>query len=181
MAKPIINILVAPEYYEGYRIIPLVAFGIFFAGIIHSFGLVFLYVKKIYILSLIAIVTAFLNVGLNFLLVPRYGYMAAAMTTLISYSVNLFLVIIASRRFLIWKFPFTSLGKAVGVSAVMGIIVYPLGNSLTSSALINLLAAIVSGLIIYPVVLFLLRGFQPNEIEILLNLGRRIFTTKRLS
>lgn len=174
LAKPIISVMVATAYYKGYKIIPLIAFGLFFNSIAYSFALVFGYVKKTYISMIVAAVSASLNLGLNFLLIPRYGYIAAAITTLICYSVYLFLMVIISRRFLVWKFPFKSLAKVTCASAIMAIAVYPIGNSLTSSVLINLVVAISAGVIVYSIVLFLLGGFQANEIETLLALGRRV-------
>ena len=175
LAKPIIHVLVAPEYHEGYRIIPLVASALFFSGVTYSFGLIFSYIKKTYLGMTLAVVAALLNVGLNFLLVPRYGYMAAALTTLIAYSVYLFLMVIVSRRFLTWEFPLKFLGKAVGASAVMGVVVYLLSSHPPASPWVNLLVTISFGVIIYFVVLFLLRGLQSDEIETVLAWVRRTF------
>ena len=175
LAKPIINIFVAPEYYEGYGIIPLVTSGIFFGGVSYGFGLIFGYIKKTYLYMILAVIVALLNVGLNFLLVPRYGYMAAAMTTLIAYGFYFFLMVIVSRRFLTWEFPFEFLGKAVGASAMMGIAVYLLSSHLPASPWVNLLVTIGVGVITYFAVLFLLRGFQSDEIETVLAWVKRTF------
>ena len=41
-----------------------------------------------------------------------------------------------------WNFPFKSLGKIVIASLVMTVAVYPVGNSLTSSVLANLIVGI---------------------------------------
>lgn len=174
LAKPIISVMAATAYYKGYKIIPIIAFGFFFNSIAYSFALVFGYVKRTYISMIAAAVSAFLNLGLNFLLIPKYGYTAAAITTLICYSVYLFLMVIFSRRFLVWKFPFKSLVKVTCASVIMAIILYPIGNSLTSSALINLIVAISVGVIVYSIMLFLLGGFQKNEIDFLLALGRKV-------
>jgi len=169
LAKPIINIFVAQQYYEGYRIIPLVVFGFFFNGVSYSFALPFSLIKKTYIYSIMAMIAALSNVGLNFLLIPKYGYMAAAVTTLISYSLYLFLTVVASRRFLVWKFPFKALAKIALASTTMGITTYFIGSILTSSILINLIVAIGTGGIVYFVTLFLLRGFYLGEIRMILN------------
>ena len=124
---------------------------------------------------MIAIVSAGLvNVGLNLLLVPRYGYMAAAITTLIGYIVLLALMVISSRKYFIWDFPFRSLGRAVLSSAIMGAVVYPVGNSLTSSPLLNLLAAIPLGLLSYFALLLLLGEVQTNEKRVLTVLLTRL-------
>ena len=116
-----------------------------------------------------------MNLGLNFLLIPRYGYLAAALTSLISYAFLLFLMIIVSHRFFVWEFPFKSLTEAMCASSVTGTIVYYVGNSLTSSTLLNLMLGIVIGVIVYLLMLFLLREFKSSEIQVVLNLKTKFW------
>lgn len=178
LAKPIISILTAPQYHEGYRIIPLVTLSAFFLGLTQRFGIGFCGYKKTYFATFCIIASGLLNLGLNFLLVPRYGYIAAAWTTLISYAFFLVLQILLSRRFFVWEFPFKSLAKIICASTIMGIIVYYIGNSLTSSTLLNLILSIIAGVVVYLIMLFLLREFKPSEIQAVLDLKRQFFTKK---
>jgi len=115
-----------------------------------------------------------LNLFLNFLFIPRYGYFAAAITTLISYAFLLFLMIILSRRFFVWEFPFKSLVKVTCASGIMGIMVYSLGNSLASSVLINLILSICAGAGVYFLTLILLREFSPEEIQTFRDLKQKV-------
>jgi len=179
LAKPIIEIFTTQKYYEGYRIIPLVALGCFFLGLQHRFQWGFSLHKKTGFISVAIVVSGLLNLFLNFLLIPQYGYMLAAITTLISYVFLLFLMIIVSRRFFIWEFPFKSLAKAMCASSVMGIVVYHIGNSLTSSTLLNLVLGICFGIVVYFVMLLLLRVPQKEEIQALHSLKNRVL--KRVS
>jgi len=165
LARPVIDVLTAQAYYQGYKIIPLVAFGAFLVGITHRFSEALTFYKRTDILMYCVLGSALLNIGLNFLFIPKYGYMAAAATTLIAFAANLTMVIIMSRRFFIWSFPFKSLGKVVIASAIMGAVVYPVGNSLTSSTLINLIVGICVGVVIYFLMLLLLRELQSGEIK----------------
>ena len=167
LASPIVNIIVTPEYYEGYRIIPIVALSCFFNCNAYSFALVFSYIKKTYIYSVMALIASLLNIVLNLIYIPKYGYMAAAVTTLISYSAYSFLVVVISKKYLVWDFPFKFLGKAAISTVVMGIIVYYINNILAFHVLINLVVTVTIGILIYFGVLFLIGGFQKNEIEIL--------------
>lgn len=174
LAKPAINILTAPEYYEGYRIIPFVALSTLFLGLIQRFGIGFCYYKKTYLATFCMVASGLLNLGLNFLLIPKYGYMAAAATTLISYAFFLILQVVVSRRYFIWEFPFKSLAKVVCASMIMGAVVYPIGNSLTPSILINLVLGICVGVAVYSLMLFLFRELKPSEIQALLALKAKI-------
>jgi len=164
LQKPILNILSTPNYYEGAKIIPLVVLGVFFLGLTQKYGAGFSFYKKTNLYMYCVIISGLLNLGLNFLLIPKYGYIAAALTTLISY----------------WEFPFKSLEKSVCASGVMGIVVYYIGNSLTSSTLLNLILGIVVGVVVYLLMLFLLREFKPSEIQAVLDLKNQIFARKKL-
>lgn len=126
------------------------------------------------------VASGLLNLGLNFLLIPEYGYVAAATTTLISYAFLLLLMIVLSRHLFIWEFPSNSLAKVACASGVMGIVVYYIGNSLTSSTLLNLILGVVIGVVVYLVMLFLLREFKPSEIQAVLELKNQIFARKKL-
>jgi len=174
LRNPILSVLSTSDYYEGAKIIPLVALGVFFLGLMQIFDAGLCLQKKTYINMFCVTLSGILNLGLNFLLIPKYGYIAAAFTTLISYAFLLFLMIIVSRRFFVWEFPFKSLAKTMCASSIMGIAVYHIGNSLTSSTLLNLILGIVVGVVVYSLMLFLMREFKPSEIQALLDLKAKI-------
>ena len=180
LARPVIRILTAQEYYEGYRIIPLVALGAFFLGLQQRFQAGFVFYKKTHFIMYAIGFSGLVNLILNFLLIPEYGYMAAAITTFISYVFLLLSMIILSRKLFIWQFPFKSLGNIVCASGVMGIVVYYIGNSLTSSTLLNLILSIIVGVVVYLLMLFLLREFKPSEIQAVIDLKNQIFAKKKL-
>lgn len=169
LAKPLINTLTGQEYHVGYKVIPLIALGAFFLGLQERFHPGIHFHKKTHSIMLCIIVSGLFNLGLNFLLIRKYGYMAAAVTTVLSYSLLLILVILVSRRFLVWEFPFKSLAKAICASSVMGAVVYHVGNSLTSSTSLNSILGVVFGVIVYSAMLFLVREFQLSEVKALLD------------
>ena len=174
LAKPIADVMFAPEYLLGYRIIPLVALGTLLVGFAHRFSLGLGYYKRSDLNMVCFLGAAVLNVGLNFAFIPKYGYVAAAVTTFASYAFLLLLEIVLSRQFFIWKFPFKSLAKVTCASAVMGAVVYPVGNSLTSSTLVNLVVGICIGVFIYTLMLLLLREPQKEEIRELQEIKNKI-------
>jgi len=89
-------------------------------------------------------------------------------------------MIVLSRKLFIWQLPFNSLMKAICASIVMGLVVYPIGNSFASSILINLILGIATGVIVYSLMLFLLKEIKPSEIQALKNLKNQIFARKKL-
>ena len=174
LRNPIVSVLSTPEYYGGAKIIPLVVLGVFFLGLMQRFGAGLSFYKKTHLSMICIIASGLLNLGLNFLLIPKYGYMAAAVTTLISYAFLLVLMIFVSRRFFVWEFPFKSLGKISCASAVMGLVIYYVGNSFTSSTLINLILSICVGAIVYALLLILLQELKKEEIQELRTIVKRI-------
>jgi O-antigen/teichoic acid export membrane protein len=174
LARPIIDVLTAQEYYQGFRIVPLVALGGFFLGLQQRFQAGLTFYKRTNLIMISIVSSGLLNLLLNIWLVPKYGYIAAAATTLISYIFLLVVMVVISRRYFIWEFPFRSLGKIALASVVMGAVVYPVGNSLTRSTLLNLVLGIVVGVIVYGLMLFLLQEPQKEEIQALYELRNRI-------
>lgn len=174
LSKPIINIMTGDQYFEGYKIISFVTLGVLFLGLQQKFQAGFLFYKKTSFITITVVASGLLNLFLNFLFIPRYGYFAAAITTLISYAFLLFLMIILSRRFFIWEFPFKTLGKVMCASAIMGIVVYYMSNSLLYLVLINLFLGILIGTAVYFLILLLLKEFSQEEIQLLHLLKQKV-------
>ena len=165
MAKPLIKILTAQEYNEGYVIVPLVAIGMFFHGLQQRYHFGLLFYNKTYFIMIGILVSGILNIGLNLLFVSRYGYLAAAVTTLISYIFLFILMVIISRRFYVWQFPLKTLRKVIYASLIMGAIVYYIGNNLSPIIAVNLIVGIFTGLFLYFLALFLFKEFSYEEIQ----------------
>jgi len=179
LSKPILNIMTGEQYFEGYKIIPFVTLGILFLGLQQRFQAGFIFYKKTGYITFTIVASGFLNLFLNFLFIPRYGYFAAAVTTLGSYAFLLFLMITLSRRFFTWKFPFKSLVRVVCASGVMGIIVYYVADNLTYSVFINLICGVFFGGFIYFLLLFLFREFYPQEKQQIKRIFKSIFFVRK--
>jgi len=173
LAKPIIEMLTPSEYYDGYRIMGLIALGVFFLGLQQCFQFGLLFYKQTRHIMVAIIISALLNLGLNFWLVPQYGYMGSAAATLVSYGALFIIMIFISRQYFIWPFPFKSMWKILLSSVVMGIVVY-ITNSITSATLINLITNVCVGIVVYILMLFLLREPQKEEIHELLSIRSKL-------
>ena len=87
LAPEIVRILATEEYYEAIYLMPPIAAGIFLISLGNLYSNILLYYKKTQYILIATIVAAALNVSLNALLIPIYGYQAAAYTTLAAYIV----------------------------------------------------------------------------------------------
>jgi O-antigen/teichoic acid export membrane protein len=84
-AKPVVILLTAPAFREAWTVIGLVAASYVLKGcyLIMLPGLSF--AEKLSKQSLIEWICAFINLGANFILIPIYGILGAALATFISY------------------------------------------------------------------------------------------------
>lgn len=87
LAPEIVRILATEEYYEAIYIMPPISAGIFFTSVAHMYSNILVYYKKTKYVMYGSIVAAVLNIMLNAIFIPIFGYMAAAYTTLIGYVV----------------------------------------------------------------------------------------------
>ncbi len=85
LAPEIIALLAPASYYEGIYVIPSVIMGVFFVALYSVFANVVHYYKKPKYVMIGSCCSALLNVVLNAILIPVFGYIAAGYTTMISY------------------------------------------------------------------------------------------------
>lgn len=97
LALSIILILIAPEvmkllstedYYDAVNVIPPIIIGVFFQAMYFIFANIVYYLKKPKYVMVGSIVSAICNILLNYLLIPKFGYVAAGYTTLFSYMIQ---------------------------------------------------------------------------------------------
>lgn len=91
LSKPLIHLLAAKEYYAAWEFVPVLTIAMVFSAFVSFMGSVYLVKKKSNLSFWTAMAGAFVNLLLNFLLIPRLGVQGAAIATLASYLVSLLL------------------------------------------------------------------------------------------
>ena len=81
----IVKILASKQYWEGIVIVPPVVLANYFIFLYTFYVNVEHFNKKTLIISLHTVLAAIINIVLNLIFIPQYGYIAAAYTTLASY------------------------------------------------------------------------------------------------
>ncbi len=162
LSRQLLEILSTPEIAEqGYIITPFVALGALLFGIFSVFEKVAMLVKKTKVIGTIWVIAAALNLGLNILLIPYIGIIAAAMTTLLSFAIALGFIVQYSLRYLQFEIDFFFILKSVFASVLMSGIIL-LWNP--DGVVITLLSIGVC-VVFYFVTLILLKGFSRKEID----------------
>ncbi len=85
-SKEIIIILVNKRYFEALSMVPIIIVSYFFFFLYTMYVNYAFYYKKTKNIALFTIIAGGVNILLNYLLIPKYGYFAAAWVTLISYA-----------------------------------------------------------------------------------------------
>ncbi len=97
-SKEILYVFSDEAYSEAYFIIPIVGFMYVLSAQYRLFSSVISFKKKTVYISFAAIFQAVVNLGLNFIFIPMYGYMAAAITSVVSMLVYTLLILFLSQR-----------------------------------------------------------------------------------
>jgi len=166
LAFPFIALLAAPEYYAGSRIVGFVVFSSFIWGLANIAMMGLTIKKQARFLAINQILAAAVHIGLQLLFVPRFGYFASALSTVIGYSVLLVLQTLGSRPHLTWKFPFRTLRNTIGASGLMGLVawgVYGLSGNGSNGSPVFLLLSILVAVPVYFIVLWLFGEANPEE------------------
>lgn len=87
VAPELMKVLADEKYYEAVYIIPPVALGMFFNFMYVSFANVEFFYDQNKFTMFISMAGALLNIGLNYVGIKLFGYVAAAYTTLFCYAV----------------------------------------------------------------------------------------------
>ncbi len=86
-SKEIVMIMADEKYYDALKIVPIIILGFTMVYLYTLYANYAFYRKKTGLISLFTFIAGIVNVGLNYLFIPEYGYIAAAWTTLFSYFV----------------------------------------------------------------------------------------------
>ncbi|MFZ1021734.1 MAG: oligosaccharide flippase family protein [Halobacteriota archaeon] len=162
LSKPILLVLTTPAIAaNGYLITPFTAFSSLLFGVWSIIMIVLTFEKRTAIIGMMWILGAVLNIGLNLILVPYFGIIAAALTTVLGYGFVFGVTAIYSVRHMTLDVDFGFILKSIFASVVVSsfVLVWHASGLLSVSALIVICAAA------YTAILFVLKGFTASEIR----------------
>lgn len=119
LSREIVIVMAAPEYLAAHTIIPILVLAMVLFSSDHVFQVGLLIKGESGKLSTARWIAAGSNVGLNWLLIPPYGMMGAAVATLISFIVSSGFILIAAQRTYLIPFEYRRLAKVGAVSLVV--------------------------------------------------------------
>ena len=98
LGPEVVLILGGEKYAEAVNVLPPVVMGAAFQFLYNLYVSLEQFAKKTVGMAFGTIAAALINIGLNWLLIPRYGYIAAAYTTLVGYACLLVIHFFLAKR-----------------------------------------------------------------------------------
>ncbi len=122
VARELVLLITTPEYYEAYRVMQVIVLAFIFTGVSTILANLIFYGKTSHRLPLLTGLSACVNIGLNILLIPRFGMMGAAYATLIAMAVYACLVFIVSQDVYRVEYNGRKIGAMV-VALILGLVI----------------------------------------------------------
>jgi len=162
LAKPFLSILTTSEFLTmSEYIVPFVASGIILFGIYGLFAEVIKLSKRTHIFIIVFFTASVLNLVLNFIFVPYFGIVGAAITTLISYLLVAAVIFYKSRQFLKFDIEIKFIMKCIFSSFLMALVIW----FIQPAEIWEVILSITIGIIVYFIMLFILKGFRKEELR----------------
>jgi O-antigen/teichoic acid export membrane protein len=168
-ARQIAALFLGESFRRGYTIIPWVLFGVFlwnFAMYGHK-GLKLR--EKTGVMFVLVAVCCVVNFLLNLVLVPKYGYNGAAVSTFVGYALYPVLVHWVTRRYLAWSIPWGSAARIAAAGLAGSFAWWGCREVLAETIHVGLvlLVSLVVGSAVYVAALALFRELRGSELRLL--------------
>ena len=160
IGEPVLSLFSTPEIASSGRwVFPVIALAVTLLGVHNIMSYILMLTRRTKVLAVTWVIAAAINIGLNILLVPQFGVIAAAITTLIAYALGMGVVSYYSFKefsfYIDWKF----IGKSILASMVMSLVIWFMPADTGAYTILT----VIVGIVVYWMVLLLLRGFSRTE------------------
>ncbi|MFV0289578.1 MAG: lipopolysaccharide biosynthesis protein [Mangrovibacterium sp.] len=118
--------LIAPAYYEGLKIVPLILLGNLFLGIYYTLSLWYKLTDKTRFGAYFAIIGAIITLAINIIFIPTQGYIASAYALTISYAVMMIISYIVGQKYYPVNYPI----KRIALYFITAISIFAISSQL---------------------------------------------------
>lgn len=171
LSREVIQIIAAPAYLTAYRIVPWVVLG-YFARFLYFFPVSSLFwVKRTAYVPVATIIAGTANVVLNLLLVPRFGIMAAAVSTFIGFLLLFGIIFFMGQRVFPIRYEYGRLARVF----LLGVALFVIGSWMAPETLLGAILFKGTLIVAFPLLLAATGFFTVAERNRLAELWRRRF------
>lgn len=161
LSKEVLQIFSNKEYWDAYKVIPIIALTYALWTLPKITNVAMGLKRKTKAAAMIFFLGAVINIGLNFVLIPKYGMMGAAYATFITYALMVAILISYNQKLIGVRYEWNRILKM----AIIAALIFMLGYFVVIN---NLAMSIVFKLIIiflYPLFLYVIRFYTEGEIQ----------------
>jgi len=139
-SREIVSIIADEKYHAALTVVPAIIIGYLGVFLYTLYGNYSFYRKKTGLISIATLSAGGINIGLNYWLIPIFGYIAAAYTTLVSYFL-LFLFHFSTVKYVLKEKSIISISSVLSnfIWVILGSIIFIFTNQYISMLIISLL------------------------------------------
>ena len=149
------------EYWDAFGVIPYISLGLIFTMLKDLTSIPLQIAKKSTLVSKIIIFSAIVSLGLNWLIIPRYGSLGAAISFIISQFFYFILMTYFAQKNYKINYEFVKVIKMI----VVGIILFFISLALADFSLAVRMISKIILIISFPVILYFLNFYEKIELE----------------
>jgi O-antigen/teichoic acid export membrane protein len=174
----VIRVFTRPEYYGAVKLIPVFVFGFFFQGLYYIEVTKLYYDKKsVKYLPIISLISAIANIVLNYFLVPVYGIMGAAFSSLFTMFILFVCTLFVGQKAYFVPYELKRILILVSVVAILTIIKFQIQQLNISFFLLTFLKTLL--LLVFPVYVLFGRFLSESESDNYKDIVRKVILRYR--
>jgi O-antigen/teichoic acid export membrane protein len=159
LSREIVIVMAAPAFVEAHTVIPVLSAAMIFFCVDNVFQVGLLIKGESNRLSSARWIAAVANLGLNWLLIPRYGMMGAAIATLLSFMCSAVLILRKAQQ----TYPVPFEYRRYAQIAMAAAVTYAVSPLLPSSPLWLAIVTKAATWLLFPLLLFVTGFVRPEE------------------
>lgn len=146
--KYLLYIFASEQYIDSSFVLSISSIGLIFCGYINYTNKPWEMTKRSGMIAVFSLLGAILNIILNVIFIPKYGFNAAAVTTIISYFAVIILSRLFSRKIVNINIGFYRIIKIIAINSILFAYLYFL-NEIFVDNLFEFIVVAASGVLIY--------------------------------
>ena len=166
MPEKVLSLFASEKFVPGAQVLPLIAIGIFINGLSQYVIKGFELHKKTRYIAVLALSVGAVNVGLNVILIPRFGILGAGISSCFSYVLYFLFANIGTRSFMVFRPPWRTIGIVALAASTFALELW-IGSLCTQKMFWLFLFIVPAGAAAYFLILYLLGEINASVCKVI--------------
>jgi O-antigen/teichoic acid export membrane protein len=167
--EPLLRVMADPKFHDAVRVVPLIVLALTFSGLYRVITVGVNIKKKNIWLPIMVGGAAIVNIGFNFLLIPRWGMMGAAWATVIAYAAMVVASYFVDEHYFPIRYEW---GRILRIALALGT-TFTVSVLVTPDQLLGQVASGVAMIMLFPALLGVLGFYNESEMRRLKKIANR--------